>query len=491
VSKKLTIKEIYERMQELRNIRKLHQAARDRVIALEEENKRLKTKVAEQESAIKGLEAVVTKQSLQIEELRSKVFGKKKPKKKRVAHRLGTPRTKDSYHRPVPEVVTDIEHHPLDAHTCPDCGHDLEKRPNRTYYEEDIVLPGIDDGTPRTTVTKHTVECAYCPQCKKLITAIPLPRARVVLGPKVRIFITTCAIRMHASHENTRTFLREMFGFHVSVGEIAKVLITEGTILRPEHTRIIEVIRDHHAAHYDETVWPTVSGASGNYGWVMKAANAPQEAYLLGESRGKGVAEKLKGDSGHIGITDHYGAYENLFGHHQLCWAHPHRKFRDLAESETLSSAQHERAQEAHDAFTTLYADLRAVLDTPFEKKRYAHERVRLLARFDAFAREDASDFATLAKRKVELRRGRDKYFTCLLFPGIPCDNNAAERAIRPAVMKRKVSLGSKTGRGAKATEVLLTVIRTLANNRPANFLRELYEIRQKCVALQSQVRRV
>ena len=493
MSKELTKKEIYERMIEWRNLKKLHQAARDRVVSLEEENRRLKTKITEQEDVITELKMMVTKQSLQIEELQKKVFGKKKKREKRKNEERtsSSPRTKDSYQRPIPEVVTDTQHHVLNTCTCPSCGGDLETRASRTYYEEDISLPGIDNDTPRTTTTKHIIECAYCPACKRLIPAMPLPSVRVFLGSKVRVFISTCAIRLYASHENTRTFLREIFGLSVSTGEIAKILMTEGTILRPEHTRIVEVIRNHYAAHYDETTWNTTTGGTGNYGWVMKAVGAPEEAYLLGESRGKGVAERLKGDSTHIGITDHYGVYNNLFRHHQLCWSHPHRKFRDLAESGQLPLKEQTHAQCVHDTFNGLYADLRSVLRTPFEKERYAKERTRLLRHFDDFAREDPKDFPTLAKRRTELRRGRDDYFTCLLFPNIPCDNNAAERAIRPAVIKRKISQGSKTGRGAKATEVLLTVIRTLANKHPVNFLKELYEIHQKCVALQSGLRRV
>jgi hypothetical protein len=31
-----------------------------------------------------------------------------------------------------------------------------------------------------------------------------------------------------------------------------------------------------------------------------------------------------------------------------------------------------------------------------------------------------------------------EKYFTCLEYEGIPCDNNKAERALRPVVLKRK-----------------------------------------------------
>jgi hypothetical protein len=56
---------------------------------------------------------------------------------------------------------------------------------------------------------------------------------------------------------------------------------------------------------------------------------------MLGKSRGKGNAEELiEGMSEEsVGISDDYGAYKNLFKYHQLCWAHPYRKLRDLAKS--------------------------------------------------------------------------------------------------------------------------------------------------------------
>ena len=39
--------------------------------------------------------------------------------------------------------------------------------------------------------------------------------------------------------------------------------------------------------------------------------------------------------------------------------------------------------------------------------------------------------------------------------------NNAAERALRPAVVARKISGGSRSEKGARATAVLLSVLRT------------------------------
>jgi hypothetical protein len=280
------------------------------------------------------------------------------------------PRAIDSYHRPIPAHLTGYEHHALTTDTCPDCGGPLEERPDRVYYEEDIVLPGIDDN-PGTTAVKHTAECAHCPRFKRLITAVPLPAVRVIIGPKARLFISTCAIRLYASHERTRSFLREMYGFRVSTGAVPEILVTEGTVLLPEHARIVKAIQAHYAAHYDETAWRTTTGGTGSYGWVRKAAAAPEEAYLLGESRGRGVAERLKGESTHIGITDHNGAYDTLFSHDQLCSAHPTASSATLCgrSSSTRRTTTVRNGQTTRSVRSTPTCG--AVLETSFDETRY------------------------------------------------------------------------------------------------------------------------
>ncbi|MFQ5464238.1 MAG: transposase, partial [Phycisphaerae bacterium] len=52
--------------------------------------------------------------------------------------------------------------------------------------------------------------------------------------------------------------------------------------------------------------------------------------------------------------------------------------------------------------------------------------------------------------------------FTFLDHPEVPFDNNAAERAIRPAVIIRKNSYGNRSQRGADCQAVLMSVFRTL-----------------------------
>jgi transposase len=61
--------------------------------------------------------------------------------------------------------------------------------------------------------------------------------------------------------------------------------------------------------------------------------------------------------------------------------------------------------------------------------------------------------------------------------PRIEPTNNRAERALRPAVIARKVSQCSKNGRGAHAFEAFPSVVRTLVKNGAASVVEGLYHL--------------
>ena len=83
--------------------------------------------------------------------------------------------------------------------------------------------------------------------------------------------------------------------------------------------------------HYDETGWKVQKEEQGKFAWVATGTENFDTVFSLGRSRGKGNIEDI--GKGKIGISDDYGAYKNSFAEHQLCWAHPQRKLRDMAES--------------------------------------------------------------------------------------------------------------------------------------------------------------
>jgi hypothetical protein len=56
------------------------------------------------------------------------------------------------------------------------------------------------------------------------------------------------------------------------------------------------------------------------------------------------------------------------------------------------------------------------------------------------------------------LQKGRRWLFTFLDRDGIPADNHAAERALRPAVIARKPACGHKTRRGKQTRQILASL---------------------------------
>ena len=61
------------------------------------------------------------------------------------------------------------------------------------------------------------------------------------------------------------------------------------------------------------------------------------------------------------------------------------------------------------------------------------------------------------------LRKRRQWLFTFLDHPGVEATNNRAERALRPAVIARKLSCGNKTQRGKQTWEILASLAATCA----------------------------
>ena len=66
----------------------------------------------------------------------------------------------------------------------------------------------------------------------------------------------------------------------------------------------------------------------------------------------------------------------------------------------------------------------------------------------------------TLAKR---LLRHQDEVFVFVLVPGVSADNNLAERSLRPLVISRKISGGTRSPQGSQTRMVLTSLFQTWA----------------------------
>jgi transposase len=449
----LTPEEVAKRLVRLNNLEQLHGEQKkriglleDQVRLLKEENRILRSQNAAQQKTIDDLK-------LQMEELRTIVFGKKKKKEDHdddvpsplVLHE---PRSKESYRRKLPEEseITKIEDHQVDRCVC---GTEFTKRETRTYVEEDIPLP------QKKTVVKHVIHRGYCPVCGTWQNAMPMPTASVILGPHVRRYVVYLSVICRESYAQIEDILKQTYGFEMSQGEIAKIMAQEGERLRPDYERLKASIRGEPSIHLDETGWDILTHGDRGFAWTMTGGVSHDAVFLLGKTRGKGNAEDLIGDSKAVVVSDDYGAYRNLLNGHQLCCAHIQRKLRDLAVSGEITGQTKMHCRSAYQAFAAIYADIEAARKSVNPTEQYDG----LLAQINTVSVSDPRDPAKLSRVKTQVRDRAENYLTCLRHPNVAADNNAAERSLRHLVLKRKISFGSISEKTAETMAILLSVL--------------------------------
>ena len=171
--KKLEGKELYRRLQEAKNAKKLHMAAVQQNLALKEVIKAQAKTIAMQAKQIKELQQMVESLQLQIEEFKRIIFGKKKKKDDdhddhgssgKVEKKQKKQREKSSYQRPIPTDITKTEIYKIDC--CETCQTKLINKRVVEKYIEDMVLPD-EKNNPLKTVEKMIIETGWCKKCRK------------------------------------------------------------------------------------------------------------------------------------------------------------------------------------------------------------------------------------------------------------------------------------------------------------------------------------
>jgi hypothetical protein len=184
--------------------------------------------------------------------------------------------------------------------------------------------------------------------------------------------------------------------------------------------------------------------------------------YRIVPSRaGRIAAEELGKDFGGVVVADFFSAYNKLSCEQQKCTVHLLRELRDCAKKNKAPEFAAFRKK-----LKRIIADaMRLVASKDFNPDLSDPHIWRLHDRVHALAVADYKnqDCRRLAKR---LRQHGENLFTFLLYPNIVTpDNNRAERAIRPAVVLRKISGGSRTANGANASADLLSLSQTCRQN--------------------------
>ncbi len=159
-------------------------------------------------------------------------------------------------------------------------------------------------------------------------------------------------------------------------------------------------------------------------------------------------------------VSDFYAGYNEYEGGHQRCWVHLLKDLHQLKEEhgqeeEVVSWAQGVRG---------LYDEAEGWLERsrgPTKEEREV-KYVELVGRVHhlglKYAQVKKHPCQALAKRVI---RHEDELFQFVVVEGLSANNNLAERSIRPLVVIRKISGGSRSDEGTKTRMGLASLFET------------------------------
>lgn len=212
----------------------------------------------------------------------------------------------------------------------------------------------------------------------------------------------------------------------------------------------LNLIQNASYSHKDETSW----GVNGNLCWMWVYDSVDHVFYRFSDNRGKKTVEKdFKDYTDKNSINDCYAAY-NIFKNQQICWAHLLRESKAHAKKDNATKEE----KQFHKELKAIFKRAQDFIGkTPPPEKRQ-QERVKLedLLVKMMFSLKNKTEFLDRMCNRLSSRL--PDVFLFVEVPGLPCTNNQAERSLRPLVIHRKTSFGSKSNNGAEARAVLKTV---------------------------------
>lgn len=352
--------------------------------------------------------------------------------------------------RPAPEEIH--EHKTHRAPCCPHCQGPLKRcAKTRTRYTEDI------PENLQPVVTEHVIHRDWCPRCKKSVE----PRVPDALpGSQIGNRVVALSAWLHYGQGQTLSHIVDVFNCHLhfklTPGGLMQQWYRLQEILYPWYEQFHGEALDSAVLNADETGWRV----NGKGHWLWCFTSPRLTCYLIDRRRGKPVVARFfrRAFRGTL-VSDFWGPYNAVVcGARQVCLAH---LLRDLEHVERYKSPSPQWPEFAKKLRRLVRDGIRLSRWEDRTLPEYASRRNRLHARLDALMAEPWED--KQAKRLLKrFRRHRGDLFTFLDIPDVPFDNNAAERAIRPAVIIRKNSYGNRSQRGADTQAVLMSIYRTL-----------------------------
>jgi transposase len=319
---------------------------------------------------------------------------------------------------------------------------------------------------PPVEVTHHRIYKGWCAGCQHWYEAAVDFHEQVVgqgrIGVRLSSLIATLRTVMRLPLRQIQMYLLTLHGVSISIGEIVELLHRLKEQMQPHLDALKEEIRASPAVPADETGWRE----DGENGSIWSVSTPSIRYYEYHHWRGGEVVKELIGenDAGVLG-SDFYAAYNIHQGLHQRCWVHFLRDGHELKEKHPHD----EPLRDWSTAVKAIYEEAVAWAQHGPEPDLSPHKQQQArVAQQHAFEQQllsvcrpyvgTTAPQHTLCER---VERFLPELFVFVAVPGVPAHNNLAERSIRPFVVARKISGGTRSPKGSQTRMGLASLFGT------------------------------
>ena len=341
---------------------------------------------------------------------------------------------------------------PLKPEECRRCGEKLSGTDPEPLRHQVWELPEIKPHV--TEYQQHRLVCPCCGEttCAQLPAGVPQGQS----GPRLMAFTALLMAYYRQSKRRTAEFLSMLLGQPCCPALTVKIQNQVTVALRPSYEALAAELPMQEQLSIDETPTKEENGKAWLWTFVARmftvfTVRPTREATALDVFLG----EKFRG----IVNCDRAKMYWYL-GRLQWCWAHLKRDFQALIDSDDpqVKRLGHDLMRPTRKLFAAWARYRDGTLTRAGMKRLMTPIREEIEA---LLLRGTFSGNGRLVGMCNELYDHRQWLWTFLDHEDVEITNNGSERALRHAVIWRKLSFGTQSASGSRFVETMLTVIET------------------------------
>jgi transposase len=332
---------------------------------------------------------------------------------------------------------------------CRRCGKELNGADPEPIRRQVWELPEIQPIV--TEYQLHRLGCSCgCSTCGEVPKGVPSGQA----GPRLIAFAALLMACFRQSKRRAAQFLSMILNQPASAGWMVLLQNRAATAVAPAYNELAKQLPEQPVLNIDES--PTKEGPAKAWVWTFVAKTFT--FFTCGTSRAASVAKELLGEDFDGVIHCDRARMYWAFGRLQWCWAHLKRDFQGLIDDPcgTKKRLGHDLMKPTNN----LFALWKKVRDGTLSRRCFRRQMQSIRERVDALLLRGYCNELTYGFCK-ELVEHREHLWTFLAVEGVEPTNNAAEQALRHAVIWRKLSFGTQAKSGSQFVERLLSVIET------------------------------